>query len=137
MQVSNEEDPIAKKLGAREYPAVVGLVSTGEQLHPDDVIFDKSLSKSVGALRTFLEKLQKKDRDLERTQSGSEPVSYLTKKNMKRVCGPESSLCIIGASISSKGEEKAKQILNEVSAFRASGVRERIPSFQIHFASGS
>lgn len=114
MQVINEEDPIAKKLGAREFPAVVGLLSTGEQLLPDDVIFDKSLSKSVGALRTFLEELEKKGRDLERTQIGSEPITYLTKKNMKRVCGSESPLCIIAASKSSKGEEKAKQILTEV-----------------------
>lgn len=114
VQVINEEDPIAKKLGAREFPAVVGLLSTGEQFHPDDVIFEQSLSKSVGALRSFLEKLEKRDRDLERMQISSEPITYLTKKNMKRVCGSESPLCIIAASRSSKGAEKVKQILTEV-----------------------
>lgn len=115
MQVNNEEDPVAKKLGAREFPAVVGLLSTGEQLHSHDAIFDKSLPKSVGALRTFMEELEKKDRDLERNlQSDPKPVTYLTQKNMKKLCGPDSSLCIIATSKSSKGEAKAKQILHEV-----------------------
>jgi len=114
VQVSNEEDPIAKKLGVREFPTVTGLLSTGEQLHLDNIIFDKSLPKSVEALRTFMEKLEKKDRDLEKTQNNSEPIAYLTQKNMKKVCGPDSSLCIIATSKSSKGEGKARQILHEV-----------------------
>lgn len=92
----------------------MGLLSAGEQLNFDNIISDKSLPKSVGALRTFMEKLEKKDRDLERTQNDSEPVSYLTQKNMKKVCGPGSSLCIIATSKSSKGEAKAKLILHEV-----------------------
>lgn len=125
MQVNNGEDPIAKKLGVGEFPAVVGLLSTGEQLHSDRIMFDKSLQKSVAALRTFFEKLDKKERDLERIQRDSEPVTYLTQKNMKKVCGPDSSLCIIATSKSSTGEGKAKQILHEVrfpvqhSVFRA------------------
>lgn len=115
IRVNNEEDPIAKKLGASVFPTVVGLLTPGEQLHLENIMFDKSLVKSVGALRTFLKKLEKKESDLERIQNDSEPVTFLTQKNMKKKCGPDSSLCIIATSKSSEGEAKAKQILHEIS----------------------
>lgn len=108
-------DPVAKKLGVEKFPAVVGLLSNGEQLHPDDkALFDKPTPKCVGALRTFLEKLKKKDDEYGDPKEGPQPVTFLTQTNMKKLCGPDSALCIIAILKSSEDETKAKQILNEV-----------------------
>lgn len=113
-KVTSDEDPLAKKLGVKEFPEVVGLLPNGDRLHPDGRVFDESLPKTVGSLRTFLEKLEK-NQDLESNEPNAVPVPHLTKTNMKKVCGPDSSLCIIAASKSSKGEEKSKRILTEIS----------------------
>lgn len=122
-------DPVAKKLGVEKFPAVVGLLSNGEQLHPDDkALFDKPTPKCVGALRTFLEKLKKKNDEYGDLEEGPHPVIFLTQTNMKKICGPDLALCIIAVLKSIEDETKAKQILNEVCFLTLShAMSNRIP----------
>lgn len=115
--MNDETDPIAKKLGVETFPSVVGLSLDGDQFSPEDKqLFDKPVSKTIVALKAFLEKLIKMD-VTESSQEGPQEIKLITRSNMKQVCGPDAALCIIAVLKSSKHQGKAKQILTEVGLF--------------------
>jgi hypothetical protein len=114
LQVDDETDPIARKLGVEAFPGVVGLLSNGDQVSPSSS--NTVLNKNGEALRGFLEGLEKKEHAAAESSQSEEfaTVTLLTKSNMQHLFGPTSSLCIIGVAKSNKQQKRVKEILTEV-----------------------
>ena len=111
-------DTIAKMFKVDSFPAIIGVYQNGEsKVLADGIMLDQT-NPSVDDLKTVLEEFEKKSKAAG-TKKGktkeSIDVIHLTKKNMRKICGEETPLCVIGAYKSSKGMEKVKQILEEVS----------------------
>jgi ArsR family metal-binding transcriptional regulator len=120
LQVKDDDDVdiIAKTFGVDSFPAIIGVYQNGEsKVLADGTVLNEAIP-SVDELKTLLEEFEKKSKAAGPKKSkANEPVDVvsLTRNNMRKVCGKETALCIIGAYKSLKGMEKVKQILKEVS----------------------
>ena len=111
-------DTIAKMFRVDSFPAIIGVYQNGEsKVLADGIMLDQT-NPSVDDLKTVLEEFEKKSKAAGTKKAKTKEsidVTHLTKKNMRKICSEETPLCMIGAYKSSKGMEKVKQILEEVS----------------------
>ncbi|KAH7439127.1 hypothetical protein KP509_04G046300 [Ceratopteris richardii] len=114
---ANDGDISARQYKVDEFPAIVGryasgkakVLSSGPKLEQDS---------SVEQIKVLLEDFEQKSKTAGTKKENMfdyGDVPSLTKNNLKKVCGSDISLCIIGVHKSSRGKDKLKQILKEIS----------------------
>ncbi|KAJ0640432.1 putative DnaJ domain, Thioredoxin-like superfamily, Chaperone J-domain superfamily [Helianthus annuus] len=126
-QVQDASDPVAKKLGVNEVPAVVGWLSNGEKQVLKTGIHVKDMKSTTKEFSNILDEFEKKNKKIAAASSqGKKPnadsatakepvVPLLTGTNFDAICGEKTPVCIIGVFRSSKGREKLHTILSSVS----------------------
>lgn len=114
----NSADANAKRFEVDNFPAIIGVYVNGETKVLSSGIRLEQASSSVEELKALLEEFERKNTAAgpkhTKTKADGEVLS-LTKKNFRDVCGQDTPLCVIGVHKSSKGKDKMKQILKEIS----------------------
>ncbi|XP_050214960.1 dnaJ protein ERDJ3A [Mercurialis annua] len=120
-QVHEVTDPMAKKLGIDELPAIVGWLSNGERRVLKSGISVIDLQSAVQDLSAILDGFEKKNKKTafnegrKQDDSLEKQIPLLTGVNFDALCGEKRPVCIIGAFRSSKAREKLESILTKVS----------------------
>ncbi|GLJ38634.1 hypothetical protein SUGI_0787710 [Cryptomeria japonica] len=122
-EVSDQSHHIAKIFGVQTIPAMIGILSNGEvAIMSSGSGFEQSGPHKVVELGKLIENLEKRNLKVrpakESSQSNEgakEPISLLTKETSNVLCGTDMPLCVIGVFKSSKGREKAKELLTAIS----------------------
>ncbi|KAJ7546046.1 hypothetical protein O6H91_08G021900 [Diphasiastrum complanatum] len=115
-QVHDVTDPIAKRFAIKNLPAVVGILSDGQEVLLTGE--NNSGSVKVEELKALIEKLEVKNKGAHSNTFNRQypaDLQFITKDNFARLCGVDTPLCVIAAAKSSKGQEKAKNLLEKVS----------------------
>ncbi|KAI5071104.1 hypothetical protein GOP47_0013355 [Adiantum capillus-veneris] len=119
IQVTDDDvDNTAKRFQVDSLPAIIGVYENGETKLLSHGSKLEQASSSIEQLKALLEDLEKKSKAAGPNKGKAtvdSKVPSLTKKNFKDVCGQETPLCVIGVHRSSRGRDRLRQILQEIS----------------------
>ncbi|XP_039060527.1 dnaJ protein ERDJ3A-like isoform X2 [Hibiscus syriacus] len=117
-EVHDVSDPVVKKLGVNELPAIIGWLSNGEKHILKSGISVKDLKSAIKDLSSMLDSFEKKTKKVaSEKQTGSKEgqLPLLTASNFDALCGDKTPVCIIGAFRSTRARDKLESLLSKVS----------------------
>ncbi|KAE8717378.1 putative serine/threonine-protein kinase WNK5-like [Hibiscus syriacus] len=140
VEVHDVSDPVVKKLGVDELPAIIGWLSNGEKHILKSGISVKDLKSAIKDLSSILDNFEKKNKKVASSQTREKQrdskegqLPLLTASNFDALCGDKAPVCTIGAFRSTKARDKLESLLSKVSQkslsrrqYAASGSRDSV-----------
>ncbi|KAF3331785.1 dnaJ protein ERDJ3A [Carex littledalei] len=123
-QVHDASDPIMKRLGVTNVPAVIGRTVDGKEHVIKAGISVRDLKSGIDELKSLLESFERKNKKVAASHKPKKqsqpdqpvaPVPLLSVSNFDNVCGEKIAVCVIGVFRSSKAKEMLEKILTEIS----------------------